>query len=118
MIAAMCQAPPSFFSDYSKKPLFISVSIEFYEKYIVTQNYCVSTHNSLCSLEKFRLHLVLIGTSFNQILQRLDKYNYIYQEIDCLYTLFKHIFHSSFVTSSGSGEVFNQLNRAVHHNLR
>ena len=116
--AAMCQALPSFYSDYSTKSLFISVSNEFYEKNIVTQNYCLSTHNSLCSLEKVRLHLVLIGTSFNQILQSLDKNNYIYQEIDCLYILFKHIFHSSFVTSSGSAEVFNQLNRAAQHNLR
>ena len=80
---------PSFYSDYSKKSLFISVANEFYENYLVTQDYCVSTHDLLCSSENCKFHLVLIGISVNQILQRLDKRIYIYQEIDCLYTLFK-----------------------------
>ena len=108
----MCQALPSFNADYSKKSLFIFVSNKFSEEHIVTQDYCVSP----CSLENCKFHLVLIGTSFNQILQRVDKYVYIYQENDSLYTLFKHRFHSSIVTSIG--EMFNQLNRAVQHNLR
>ena len=89
---------------------------DFYEKSIVAQDYCVSTHISLCSLENCKFHLVSIGTSLRQILQRLDKYVYIYQEIDCLYTLFKHRFYSNIVTSSG--KIFNQLNRAFQHNLR
>ena len=116
MAAAMCQALPSFYSDYCKKSLFINVSSDFYKKYIVLHDYCVSTHNSLCSLENCKLHLVLIGASLSQIFQRLDKYVYIYQEIDCLYTLFKHRFSSSIVASSG--EMFNQLSRAVQHNSR
>ena len=73
MAAAMCQALPSFYSDYCTKSLFISVSSDFYEKYIVTHDYCVSNPNSLCSLENCKLHLVLIGKSLSQILQRLDK---------------------------------------------
>ena len=60
--------------------------------------------------------MILIGTSLSQILQRLDKYQYIYQEIDCLYTLYKHRFFSSIVISSG--EVFNHLSFGVQHNLR
>ena len=32
MAAAMCQAIPSFYSDYCKKSLFISVTSDFYEK--------------------------------------------------------------------------------------
>ena len=52
------------------------------------------------------------------MLQRLDKYiyKYIYQEIDCLYTLFKNRFQSSIVASSG--EVFIQLSRAGQRNSR
>ena len=60
--------------------------------------------------------MVLRGISLSQIFQRLDKNIYIYQDIDCLYTLFKHRFYSSIVKSSG--EMFNQLRRAVQHNLR
>ena len=116
MAAAMCQALPSFYSDYCKKSQFISVSGDFYVKYIVTYDYCVSTHNSLCSLKNCEFHLVLIRLSSSQVLQRLDKLLYIYQEKDCFYTLFKHRFCSSIVTSSG--EMFNQLSRAVQQNLR
>ena len=57
------------------------------------------------------IHIILIGTSLSQILQRLDNYQYIYQEIDCLYTLYKHRFFPSIVTSSG--EVFNQLSCGI-----
>ena len=112
----MCQALPSFYSDYCKKSLFISVSSDFYKKYIVTHYYCVSNHKTLCSLENCKFHLVLIGISLGQIFQRLDKYVYIYQESDCIYNLFKHRFYTSIVASSG--EMFNQLRRAVQHNLR
>ena len=64
-----------FFSNYSKKSLFFFVSNKLYKKYIETQGQCVSTHNSLCSSENCKLHLVLIGTSFSQILLRLDNYS-------------------------------------------
>ena len=116
MAAAMCQALPSFYSDYNSKSLFIFVSNDFYEKYIVTRDCCVSTHNFFCSLGSCKFHIILIGTFLSQILQRLDKYQYKYQEIDCLYTLYKHRFFSSIVTSSG--EFFNQLSCGVQHNLR
>ena len=42
MAAAMCQALPSFHSDYSKNSLFISVSNDFYEKHI-SSLLCVSS---------------------------------------------------------------------------
>ena len=105
MAAAMCQALPSFYSDYNSKSLFISVANDFYEKYIVTQDYCVSTHDSFCSLGNCKFHIILIGTSLSQIFQRLDKYQYIYQEINCLYTLYKHRYFSSIVTSSGESSI-------------
>ena len=80
----------------------------------VIQDYCVS--NCFCFWENPKFRLFLIETHLNQIIQRLVIYNDIYQEIDCLYTLFKHRFCSSIVTSSR--EVFNQLSRAVQYNLR
>ena len=42
MIAsAMCRAYPTFYWDYNEKSLFISVSENFYEEFIVTQDYTV-----------------------------------------------------------------------------
>ena len=116
MAAAMCQALPSFHSEYCQKSLFISVSSDFYEKYIVTNNFCVSTHNCYCSLENCKFHILLIGSSFDQILQRLGNFHFTYQIIDCLYSLYKYRFYSNVISSTG--EVFNQLDRAVHHNLK
>ena len=72
MASAMCQAYPTFYSDYNAKSLFISVSENFYEKFIVTQDYCVSNHSSFCPVENYKYHLVLIGSWLDQILQRLD----------------------------------------------
>ena len=116
MAAAMCQALPSFYSEYCKKSLFNSVSSDFYEHYIVINNFCVSTHNSYCSLENCKFHILLIGSSFDQSLQRLGNFHFTYQIFDCLYTLYKNRFFSSVISSAG--EVFNQIDRAVHHNLK
>ena len=116
MATAMSQALPSFCSDYCQKLLFISVSSNFYEKYIVTKKFCFSTHNSYCSLEKCKFHILLIGSFFDQILQQLGNFQFTDQIIDCLYTLYKSRFYSNVISSTG--EVFNQLDRAVHHNLK
>ena len=102
MTAALCQALPSFYSDYNKKLIFCFQRILRKKK----QDYGVSTHDFFCSLEICKFHLILIGTTFGQILQRLDQYQSIFQEIDCLYTLYKHGFYSSIVKSSE--KVFNQ----------
>ena len=64
MAAAMCQALSSLNSD-NKKPLFISVSNDFYEK----------THDFFCSSGSCTFHLFLIETSLSQTLQKLDKYH-------------------------------------------
>ena len=119
MTAAMCQAVLSFYSEYCQKSLFISVSSDFYEKYIVTNNFCVSTHYFYCSLEKCKFHILLIGSSFDKILLRLGNFHFKIQIIDCLHTMYKnrfYLFYSN-VTSS-TGEVFHQLDRAVHHNFK
>ena len=117
MASAMCQAYPTFFSDYNAKSLFISVSERFYEKPIVTQENCVSKHSSFGPVRNCKFNLVLIGSSLNQILQRLEKYHFTYEIVDCIYTLYKYRFCSNFISSS-RGEVFNELIRAVEHNLK
>ena len=89
---------------------------KLYEKLIVTQDYCLSNHSSFCPVENCKFHLVLIGSSLDQILQRLDKYRFTYQIVDCIYTLYKFRFYFNIISSRG--EVFNPLNRAVEHNLK
>ena len=76
----------------------------------------MSAHESFCSLGSCKFHIILIGISLSQILQILDKYQYIYQEIDSLYTLYNYKFFSSIVTSNG--EVFREISCGVHYKLR
>ena len=79
MASAMCQAYPTFYSDYNAKSLLISVSEYFYEKFIVNQDYCVSNLSPFCPKENCNFHSVSIGSSLDQILQRLDKNLFTYQ---------------------------------------
>ena len=116
MASALCQAYPTFYSYYNAKSLFISVSENFFEWFNVTQDYSVSNHLSFCPVENCKFQLVLIGSSLDQILQRLDKYPFTYKLDDCIYTLYKNRFYSNIISSRG--EVFIQLNRAVKHNLK
>ena len=69
---------------YWKILFFVSVSNELHEKHLLTYDYCVSNHNSLCSSENFRFHLDLVGVSLCQFLQGLENYSYITQEIHCI----------------------------------
>ena len=97
--------------------LFLYLSQKtFIRKFIDTQDYCVSNHSSFCSVENCKFHLVLIGSLLDEILQRLDKYHFTYQIVDCIYTLYKYRFYFNIISSRG--EVFNQLNRADEHNLK
>ena len=88
----------------------------FYEMYELTQVYCVSTHNSYWSLENCNFHILLIGSSFDKILPRLNNFHFTYQIFDCLHTLYKYSFFLNVLLSTA--EVFNQLDRAVHHKLK
>ena len=66
-------------------------------------------------MDNCKFHVLLIGSSFDQILKRLSNFHFTYQVIDCLYTLYEYGFYSNAISSTG--EVFNQLDRAVHHYL-
>ena len=97
--SALCQAYPTFYSDYKAKSLFISVSEKFYEKFNFIEDYCVFNHSSIFPVENCKFHLILIGSSLDQILQRLDKYHFTYQIVDCIYTLYKNSFYSNVLSS-------------------
>ena len=79
MASAMCQAYPVFLFGYNARSLFISVSENFYEKFIVNQDYCVSNLSSFCPKENCNFHSVSIVSSLDQILRRLDKNHFTYQ---------------------------------------
>ena len=96
--------------------LFLSLSQKTFMKNLLLPKTTVylTIHHSYIANCKF--HLVLIGSSLDQILQRLDKYHFTYQIVNCIYTLYKYRFYFNIISSRG--EVFNKLNRAVEHNLK
>ena len=80
----MCQALLSFPSGYKKKSLLISVFNEFNEKNLVSQDYCVCTHNCFYFFHS-KFYIKILGIFLNQVFNRLEKYQQIYHEIDCLH---------------------------------
>ena len=106
MAAAMYQALSRLCSDYCQKALFISVSSDFYENNIVTRNFCVSTHHSYCSLEIYKFHILLIGSSFDWVIFISHK----------KLLIFKYRFFSNVISSTG--DILNQLDRAVNLDLK
>ena len=114
MAAVMCQVLPHFYKKYCEKALFISVSVKDYRSYILTNEYVVASHNSFCPLKTCIYHIVLISSSTEDLLQKLEDLSCLYQTVDCLYTLYKHQFFGN--NLEVSGPVFTQLDRSVQHN--
>ena len=112
MAAVMLQVIPSFYTNYSKKSLFISANT--YEKYIVSKEYCIADHDDkMCFLPNSRYHIILIG-NIKELLQKLDAFCFNYQHVDCLYTLFKYHFNDKILIKSG--QLFEYLQRVVQFN--
>ena len=118
MAAVMLQMIPSFYTNYSKNSLFISANT--YEKYFVSKEYCIAGHvDKMCFLPNCRYHIILIG-NIKELLQKLDAFCFNYQQVDCLYTLFKYRFSDKIVLKRGQlivnlqrAVLFNQQNRGV-----
>ena len=94
----------------------ILISETTYEKYIVCKDYCVAHYNKkTCFLPACKNHIVLFG-NFQELLKKLDTFCFTYQYVDCLYTLFKYRFSGKVIAKSG--QVFDNVQRAVHFNHR
>ena len=114
MAAVMCQVLPDFYKKNFEKALFICVSVKDYKPYLLTSEYSVASRNyTFCPLKNCSYHIILIS-SIDELLQKLDELSFQYQTVDCLYTLYKHQFFGH--TMEEAGLVFTQLKRAVQHN--
>ena len=110
----MLQTIPSFYANLSEKSLLISATT--YEKYIVCKDYCIAHHNEkTCFLPACKYHIVLLG-NFQELLKNLDTFCFTYQQVDCLYALFKYRFSGKVIAKSG--QVFENMQRAVDFNHR
>ena len=114
MAAVMCQVLPHLYKKFCEKAQFISVSVKGYRPYIITSECVVASNNSFCPLNTCRYHIALISSSTRDLLQKLEDLSYLYQTVDCLYTLYKHQFSGNILEESAL--VLTQLDRAVQHN--
>ena len=116
MAALMCQVIPDFLKKNCEKALFICLSVKDYKPYLLTNEYSVASHNyTFCPLKNCSHHIILISSSINELLQKMNDLSFQYQRVGCLYTLYKHQFFG--YTMDEAGLVFTQLKRAVQHNL-
>ena len=104
MAAVMLEVIPSFFRGYSKATsLFLQTDMKN----------TIRVKNTVLLATMTRFHVLLIG-NIKELLQKLDAFCFIYQHVDCLYALLKY--HSSGKFIVESGQLFNNLQRAVHFN--
>ena len=88
MAAVMCQVLLDFYKKFCEKALFICVSVKDYKLYFLTSEYSVASHNyTFCPLKNCFYHLILISSSINELLQKMDDLSFQYQIVGCLYTL-------------------------------
>ena len=100
MAVVMLQAIPSFYTNCSKNSLFFSANTS--ENYIVSNGYCIARQDDeMWFMPNCRYHIILIG-NIEELLQKLDGFCFIYQHVDCLYTLFKYRFSGKIVLKSGT----------------
>ena len=110
----MLKSIPSFYTKISEKSLFISAST--YEKYIVCKDYCIAHHDDkTCFLPSCKYHIILLG-NVEELLKKLDTLCFTYQQVDCLYILFKYRFSGKVIAKSG--RTFDTAQRAVDFNQR
>ena len=80
------------------------------------KEYCVACHDDkTCFLPSCKYHILLLG-KFQELLKKLDSFCFTYQQVDCLYTLFKHRFSGKVIAKSV--QVFDNVQRAVDINQR
>ena len=118
MAAILLQKIPSFYTEISEKRLFISANT--YEKYIVCKDYCIAHHNNkTCFLPACKYHIILgliLPGNVEELVKKLDTFCFTYQDMDCLYTLFKYRFNGKVIAKSG--QVFDNVQRPVDFNHR
>ena len=110
----MLQGKPSFYTKLSEKSLFISANT--YENYIVCINYCIAHHDDkTCFLPSCKYHILLLG-NVEELLKKLGTFCFTYQNVDCLYTLFKYRFSGKVFAKSG--QVLDNVQRAADFNKK
>ena len=117
MAGIMCQLLPEHYQHYSKTSIFISISSDSFGKFLVTAEYSVATHNNtFCPLLNCKYHILLRSTNFEKLLKELESYHFVYQLVDCFYTLYKYQFFKNVIIETGG--VFDMVAKAVAHNTQ
>ena len=110
----MLQTILSFYAKNSGKSFFISAKT--YEKNIVCKDYCIAHHDdNPCFLPACKHHIILLG-EIEELLYDLDTFCSTYQQVDCLYTMFKYCFNGKRIAKSRN--VFDGMQRAISFNQR
>jgi len=82
---------PSYFNRFNNSFIYAS---EDYGKYIVTDQYAVSRHNSgFCQFEYCKYYDLLLGGG-ESILEKLVHFTFNYISVNCFYAVYKYLIHN------------------------
>ena len=112
MQAVTSQTIPSFYTDHSKNSLFVSANT--YEKYIVSKEYCIARRDDKMSFLSNCRTLIILSGDIEELLQKLDAYCFKYQQLECLYILFKYRLIVTSVVKSR--QLFDNVQKAAFFN--
>ena len=114
MAGAMMNMLPNYFNVYINNALFLYLDCD-YSKYITTEEYAVSQHDStFCRYDDCKYHVILIG-DVEKILQQLQSHRFHYLWGDCFYAICKFlIFNGKQVIRVGG--VIDEVHQAIRYN--
>ena len=96
-----------------QKTVFL-IPANVFKIYLVRKEYCIARHDeNMCFLLNCRYHNIPIE-DIKLLLRKLDAFCFNYQQVDCLFTLFKYQLRGGTVVKSG--QLIDNLQRAVHFN--
>ena len=114
MVDKMFQLLPSSFEKYNRNCLFVSIYQENINKFLITSNYSVAIHKDFCSVEKCTYHILLYSEEGPEsLLKKLNGSTFLYQHVDCVFTLYKFRFYGNIVRKNG--EIIDELEKAVKY---
>ena len=113
IVASLLQTIPCFFPNCAaERPSFANT----YKKLFVSRKDCIANHGNKTWFEpKCRYHPIVTG-GIGKLLHDLDATCFIYQHVDCLYTLIKYFLCRSF--SFEIRQLFHKVQTAVQYNQR
>lgn len=107
----MLQKQPSHFNKFNQDCLFITTD-QNYLPFLVTEEFVVAEHNSFCTSQNCKYHILLYSES--PYMEKLTNLLFSFLKVDTLYFTFKFYFAENIIISKGV--MVQTISDAVRYN--